>query len=804
MKNKISFFLLIVIFLAPELLTGQKKLVHTLTSQHYGIREGLTQMQTFRVFQDSYGYIWTVMNGGVSRFDGKNFRTYTHADLGLKRRVLYINQYKESVFFVTRDGISFLHSDGSTTFYSMLDGYKIGIGGLYGESCFVMADGRLYMVNCLEDSDKPTNKCSFFIFDLENKIFKKLSERPFVEMQLHLFDNKLIILEQGENSCLRVYEISGDTLLLLKEFALNKEKRYYFTENIPGNELFLSETTADEKISRVYSCIFSEDNTFTKEFICEMPYLIRVTRRIDENRFIVTNMYDAYLIEGKQQRTFPINTILVNYAMKDRDGNLWLATEEGLINCYHLLFDSYKLGVKHNDYIWTVRKDVFDNIWFASYGLGFWRADKDENITKAKVYDKGRERALDLAYMDSAEDSLGRIFFTSDRGLAVFDPRKGNSADLTLYKTGVSLAVYYDTITNSIYSGGTTALGDSWATTLVRMNEQLETQMYPLSDKHIICINRDSKHRLRIGTYAGEYIFDEESEIFIEDTVVRPYSGVIAMELDREGFLWKGTTAGVYVEDPEGNLMKIRETSQSTPFIMCYDNRYIIWGASDKLAIMDLPAFHKDTTQVHIRTFDSYSGYDVLECGQNGNYIDKDGYVWVVGADMVLRFHPDELMAKPETIINPPYIAAVFNKDKDNDWNLVRRKDILVFDKKSNNFRFDLLQASVMAPNKLTFRYHLKGYSDYWISTNERSVVFQNIPHGKYYFEVQSSIDGEEWSESAMSQLITIKPPFWLTLSGLLLLSAGVILLLLSIVYWVRRLSIKKQEIGRASCRERV
>ena len=793
MRNKISFFLLIVILFSSEFMSGQKKLVHTLTSQRYSIREGLAQIQTFRVFQDSYGYIWTVLNGGVSRFDGKNFHNYTLEDIGQERIITYINQYKESVFFVSVKGISFLHPDGGIAFYEMPDEYNVFGYGFPGEATLAMADKRLYIANCRKGNEKLSSERAFFIFDLEHKTFEVFCKKNNDE-QLHVADNKLIVLKSGEESYLKIYEISGDTLTLLKEHTLDKEKKYYIQENISGDEFFLSETTADEKSSRVYSCFLFEDNIFEKNFICEVPYLARVTRRIDKDKFIVANVYDSYLIDGNQQHPFPINTVIVNYATKDRDGNLWLATEEGLINCYHLHFDSYKLGIRHNDYIWNVRKDLFDNTWFASYGVGFWRADKDENITKAKIYKNGREITLDLAYMDSAEDSLGRIYFTSNLGLAVFDPRKGNSANLTLYETGVSLAIYYDTITNCIYSGGITSHEDYWSTTLVRMNKKLETQIYPLlNTRHIICISRDSERRLRIGTHTIEYIFDEDNEVFTEDTVARPYRGVIAMELDRQGFLWKGTTSGVYAEDPQGNLLKIMETSQGANFLMCYDDRYIIWGFADKLAVLDLPAFHRDTTQVNIRIFDSYSGYDVLECGQNGDFIDKDGYAWVIGADKVLRFHPDKLMAKPEPKIATPYIAAVYNKDKDHDWTLVRH-DSLIFENKNNNLRFDLLQASVMAADKLTFRYRLNGYSDYWVNTNERSFVFQNLPYGKFHFEVQSSLDGAEWSESALSQLITIKRPFWLTLPGLSLLSGGLLILLLSIVYWARKLSIKKQE----------
>jgi two-component sensor histidine kinase len=112
---------------------------------------------------------------------------------------------------------------------------------------------------------------------------------------------------------------------------------------------------------------------------------------------------------------------------------------------------------------------------------------------------------------------------------------------------------------------------------------------------------------------------------------------------------------------------------------------------------------------------------------------------------------------------------------------------------KQNHLRFDILLASLSAPDKLVFRYRLEGYSNQWATSQERSFIFQNLTFGKYRLEVQSSVDGEVWSESVFSPFITIRPPFLLTYLGLSLIFLGIAGAITFIIYFTRRISIRKE-----------
>jgi len=244
------------------------------------------------------------------------------------------------------------------------------------------------------------------------------------------------------------------------------------------------------------------------------------------------------------------------------------------------------------------------------------------------------------------------------------------------------------------------------------------------------------------------------------------------MDLDEKGVLWKGTRQGLFAEDLQGNDRKIVDGVVN--FVKDYKNQYIIYGIKDKLHLLDLQAFHRDST-VNVRTFGYYDGFDAIECGQNGVSIDRDGYVWVIGGDKVIRFLPEQIMKTPLLQPAAPYLAAIYNAGKNSEWSLVKENSPLVFKNSDNYLRLDLLQASPTAPDQLVFRYKLNGYNKEWTTSHDRSLIFQNLPAGKFRLEVQSSVDNEQqWSESVFSPPITIRFPFLLSLPGLVLQLLGI------------------------------
>src|SRR6266852_4822700 len=82
--------------------------VAQLRIQNFGIAEGLPQSQVHSIAEDSQGYLWIgTLGGGLSRFDGQTFETFTTNEGLIHNFVLdsYIDP-NHQVWVATNKGIS--------------------------------------------------------------------------------------------------------------------------------------------------------------------------------------------------------------------------------------------------------------------------------------------------------------------------------------------------------------------------------------------------------------------------------------------------------------------------------------------------------------------------------------------------------------------------------------------------------------------------------------------------------------------------------------------------------------------------
>lgn len=750
----------------------------THTYAHYGVRQGLVQSQVMCGFQDSFGYLWFGTKGGISRFDGKTFKNF-RSDIEIKSgQIHYINQYKDTVFAVKGRQILFFHPDGSIVDVSPPDNYKMQSG-----SCF-FAEKLLYLFNCYQNAPNESTY-HYFIFDFENKTFtistNKLPEN--IHCVLNTPEGVIAFNDKA------MYKIDGTDSSLFHEIPLSglSGRRFIKTSD---TEFIVSEQQEGSLHYDTYRGAI-RNGQLEKEFLYRSGKTVYDAVKLDEGTYYLSENrnYGSMLLKDGKVSPLSISSLHVYDAFLDRDRNLWLCSEEGVFNCFHLNFEAFTLGFGRNDFIWDIRKDVFGNIWTSSFGLGIWRTTPEYRVEKSEMYLDGKQVIDDGVNMNGCEDALHRLYFTCGYGLAVFDPRKGNNRRLTVLKTGVSLASYYDTLTNTVYAGGF----DDSGYLLNAINEEFKIKSYGFNLGHIISICRDANRRLRIGTFNGGAYLDEEKGQIVTDTLPRAYNSIISMVSDKEGILWLATFRGLYAEHKDGKQTEVQAGRYA--FVCNYHDRWLLFGGVDNvLHILDLQKYHRDGNAC-IRSFDHYNGYDALEGGQNGSYTDPDGYVWTIGGDKVLRFRPGEIMDTPPVKQLKPFIGAVYHANKDLDWQLIKR-GVATLEAEQNNLRFDILQASISTPDKLKFRYRLNGYFAHWIETAGNTVIFQNIPYKEFTLEIQSSTDGQNWTDSVFSGIVTIKKPFFLSGWGILLISIVVLLIssFLSYIFYKNRSRKKEKE----------
>jgi signal transduction histidine kinase/ligand-binding sensor domain-containing protein len=257
---------------------------------------------------------------------------------------------------------------------------------------------------------------------------------------------------------------------------------------------------------------------------------------------------------------------------------------------------------------------------------------------------------------------------------------------------------------------------------------------------------------------------------------------VWALFADEQHALWLGTQGGL-VRFKGGQFVRltVREGLPSDAiYHLMSDGRGWLWGASSKgifrMCQDELQAFARGAvSEVNCLTYDRADGLPTLECSvgsQPAGWRSSDGRLWFTTEKGVVEVDAAALSINtqaPPVVIEEmavgqaaqvlpllPDQAAAQREDK-------RPPPIRVGPgSKRLEFRFTAL--SFTAPEKVRFRYRLKGLEDHWLNAgNQRSVHYNSVPPGEYTFQVIACNDDGIWNETGAALSFAVLPWFWQT-----------------------------------------
>ena len=119
-----------------------------------------------------------------------------------------------------------------------------------------------------------------------------------------------------------------------------------------------------------------------------------------------------------------------------------------------------------------------------------------------------------------------------------------------------------------------------------------------------------------------------------------------------------------------------------------------------------------------------------------------------------------------------------------------------------NQFAFRFANLDYRFPNRGFFRYKMQNYREEWtLADRDRRASYQGLPIGNYTFVVQSSPDGEKWTQNVARMAIKITPPWWRTwwfrlLVTALLLTAAITLIRLYFRNRIRAIERRESRIS--------
>ncbi|MBV6485114.1 MAG: hypothetical protein KFKLKKLM_01667 [Flavobacteriales bacterium] len=713
---------------------------------NYSVEHGLIQSQINSLCQDNKGYIWIGTLGGVSKFDGKHFKNYSTKEGLINNQVNAIFMDKSNkIWFGSLGGVSVYNGKKfeTLTFKPELSSYFVlSITQDQNGAIWLSTDGGgivkysngefSYYTVSLENiesnyvrhifCDKQNNKWlstkkGIYLLTAKNQI--KDTVQNINASQVFLDKNKTIWCSTFGDGVLKITkkavtkittEHNGLVNNHIRSFIPKKDGSFWFVSKSGITKLFNNQTQnfsiKDGLIANNIKCIIedSEGNIFMGS---DGGGLIKFTNE----KFVSYTKSDSLIS----------NTIMS--ITEDQNGALWFSSYGNGVcklenNRFTYFTEEDGLG---NNTVWCSLVDKQNNVWFGtSTGFSVY------NGKKIISYDSKHGLNANKVYALS-QDNDENIWIGSKEGLSVLYLKKDSLYNFT---------TEYQLPTNirSIDIEDKTTIWLSSSEGLFKFNPEKKqyikyTTENGLPDNSVMCLIKDQKKTIWVGTKNGLAYFENDKFITVPIANDYPSNNINFLELDLNNDLWIGTNNGLY------QLKNLNKENITPSSFVRYSN---------------------------------LDGLKSLECNQNAAFIDSKNNLWF-GTNTGLTKHTikkeTEVIYLPK--INLKEIRLFFEPQnwekftKEFDENNLPKNLILPYNKNHLTFDFDGIYHK--SPDKVRFKFKLTGFDDDWQPiTTANFVTYSNIPAGEYTFELIASVDLENWTTPIQFN-VTIKPPFWFT-----------------------------------------
>lgn len=489
----------------------------------------------------------------------------------------------------------------------------------------------------------------------------------------------------------------------------------------------------------------------------------------------------------------------------DKAGNLWIGTSKYGMNLYcreKNLFKHHQISAlskadQEIDPIRAICKTSDGNIWvgFDRLGLVCIQPDNKQKLYSEIQFSKKPQEPLENI-RSLYQDSNGDLWVGSNHGLCKYNRQKDQVESVTVqYRWDWPDVCYYVqelapgklTITN--FSGigivdlktGTlekVPMESSYTPASIRSlaKDKHDNYWFIIGDLGLYKLGPD--HKLKLFTYEKNNLTDSKlySLEIVGDTLwIGSNNGLMAFDLNVEKVV-----ASFFEEDGLSNNLV---------YSVIHSNGQLWMSTNRGMSRLNLKNKH----------IEKFLTDDLFM--DDAYFQDRNGTIYFGGYDGFISFNPRNIKEKP-FIPHAEIIELYVNNRKVVIGEKIQNRIILSSSIKNlDEIKMDYHTSSFFLtfnafpfnyPDLTHFRYRLTGLSSDWIKAakKENRAMFTNLSPGSYVFELESSIDGLNWSEPR-KLAITIVPPFYMTIWFKCLI-ISIVLIILFTSYRIRLYTVKK------------
>lgn len=705
-------------------------------------------MKISDILFDQRNLLWIGTRNGLNKFDGGRFETFTSRDGLLHDRIHALDVLSDGrLVILSYNGIDIF--DGEK-----FDSYPMVFNSVMVQM-FVDADDIIWI------NDSNNKKCMY----LENGVYNECKNLPGTECFLFYDKNANQKYLLSDRQFYLLDSVIGDPVYTLKRglsFSFNIDGRPYVLEDIDNSGLGIS--YLNQGATTRFLDIYPNGDYYEHE----------------ENQFVFINRTE-YSLPGFAREYGIIDSefIGVTSAAFDMLGQLWLGTENGLVEFHKPIF--YSIPNSKVPYVWTVNEDLDGTIWLGSYGGGLYSYKFGDLRKEEKVNELN-------FFASSCRDSLGRLIFSSASGLII---KENNNFYRKLSQPVFS--IHFDHQRNTYVIG---TLGGILLSSDLDSFQYIDHSDGLLNNNYIQALTQDQQGHYWLGCYEGLARYVPGSGEIYNYTRAQgklPSNGVFCGLKDNLGQLWLGGDKGLMRYIYQSDSIELIESvvlNDIVKSLIQYDDDRLLVGTKSGLLLFNHRVYMAEGT-IDIIPINASIGYSGIEPGFTGFFRDSRNKIWITSATSLDIMDPSKL--ETDKFKMGCQVSRINNKripfDHGNEYiynNELNRSDL--------NVMLDIIAYS--RPGEAMLQYQLDDdpWSE-WISGN--SVQLNDLTHGIHNLKLRAGPSDADPDLSLSDEIqFSINLAFYKRAFFIPLLSIVISLLSFSLLYYIvrQRLARKKLE----------
>lgn len=729
-------------------LHAQSVLSQTLPNRRYTTRDGLVADRITVITQDQDGFMWMGSLFGLSRYDGSRFTTIT---LPASQQYKYVTSLlaadnKVYAGFLFGGGLM-QYDKGKVNAYSIHDGQRATDNDVVG--LFDDPNGIL-VLNSVNEVFRFSNSRFTFLFRLDSS-YKQMSINALAtdaRGRTWVGTTKgMLTFEKGK---LQAAPLVKGTVKYLH--ASGNGVNVTWVEGNNTHFAFMDHSLRglvkwENSIVSHVPFMSLHPGSFWGIHSTRGLFNMDSTGRID---------YYASTIRASTE---------VKYMFADRENNLWMATDPGVLKISNVPAVSYEFDelapggsditrtsdsvvwctnsvrlyriennrlqkadefrdLRGGGYLGTIMSDDLNNLWICGWNRGLWRLKYNGTRLMQKQYlTKFRNAEVNANCM--VKDGQGNIWAAGNNG--IYHIYNGRIQDhfVAIGKDGQRAfitALAIDTVRHELWAGENTsgviriAYDLKMPRVKYRVIDHLDEQD-GLTDTYIRSLLFDSKNNLWIGTRLG---------------------GIFRLRRKDENNYW-------VTHYSSGNGISCTRVTD-----IAEEKGVAAWFATcDGVFRFSLSS----------ETWESYNAGDgLLGSEVYALSIDAQGKrIWAVSAQGItaMRYAMKKLSPSPQVNITQ---VSILGKP---DSSALLQTHAKKLSSSESSIGFLFAGASYTDERKIRYKYMLEGYDKSWSEpVQNNSVNYASLPFGHYTFKVLAS-NGEQWSTKPATFAFEVVRPFY-------------------------------------------